>query len=102
MRISDWSSDVCSSDLEGQEVLQLRPVEPGGNEAAGDAGDQALQQNAAGARIEIGIGRTGRDDKAGEREDRQSQRRKHARHLKRMESRGWPRSASVEIGRAHV
>src|SRR3546814_1820816 len=79
---------------EGQQVLQLRPVEPGGNEAAGDAGDQALQQNAAGARIEIGIGRTGRDDKAGEREDRQSQRRKHARHLKRMESRGWPRSAS--------
>src|SRR3546814_13395923 len=70
MRISDWSSDVCSSDLEGQEVLQLRPVEPGGNEAAGDAGDQALQQNAAGARIEIGIGRTGRDDKAGE--DRKS------------------------------
>src|SRR3546814_3789796 len=96
MRISDWSSDVCSSDLEGQEVLQLRPVEPGGNEAAGDAGDQALQQNAAGARIEIGIGRTGRDDKAGEREDRQSQRRKHARHLKRMEYRGWPQSRSEE------
>src|SRR3546814_2913912 len=27
MRISDWSSDVCSSDLEAQQVVTQRPLE---------------------------------------------------------------------------
>src|SRR3546814_9177324 len=30
MRISDWSSDVCSSDLEGGEVGAIPEVEEGG------------------------------------------------------------------------
>src|SRR3546814_18980646 len=31
MRISDWSSDVCSSDLEDQSVVEDRAVEPVGD-----------------------------------------------------------------------
>src|SRR3546814_9844061 len=37
MRISDWSSDVCSSDLHGTEVGMLATVDEGGA-AAGELG----------------------------------------------------------------
>src|SRR3546814_13490637 len=37
MRISDWSSDVCSSDLHAREhALGGAQLDPGGREAAGD------------------------------------------------------------------
>src|SRR3546814_2951936 len=32
MRISDWSSDVCSSDLQGQTPRQIDPLGRGGGE----------------------------------------------------------------------
>src|SRR3546814_8932705 len=49
MRISDWSSDVCSSDLElAQRLLQLRPVETGLTRLANlQPLDQALQDQRA-------------------------------------------------------
>src|SRR3546814_20448415 len=47
MRISDWSSDVCSSDLDGLPRLGARRPAPGGgrNEraAAPDGGDAAFR-----------------------------------------------------------
>src|SRR3546814_11973276 len=48
MRISDWSSDVCSSDLFGDEILdrQLRPALGFhlGSEVAGDLGPDVAHQ----------------------------------------------------------
>src|SRR3546814_2577304 len=44
MRISDWSSDVCSSDLlaiEPQRLLTERPIEGAGAIDRGGAGDGA-------------------------------------------------------------
>src|SRR3546814_11369227 len=35
MRISDWSSDVCSSDLDGMAIVSRRVIDPdGGRETA--------------------------------------------------------------------
>src|SRR3546814_18868264 len=52
MRISDWSSDVCSSDLDG------RCGEHGGHVAAGDTGDASYNHvGTAGARDRQGRGR---------------------------------------------
>src|SRR3546814_7862323 len=36
MRISDWSSDVCSSDLDGAEPVDQRDTRPLGVRPAGD------------------------------------------------------------------
>src|SRR3546814_7528546 len=49
MRISDWSSDVCSSDLPRRRELELRLVEPGGGAGAG-FGEPALS---AGLALEV-------------------------------------------------
>src|SRR3546814_13062485 len=38
MRISDWSSDVCSSDLKGRFIYYVGPVDPVGDEVVGPAG----------------------------------------------------------------
>src|SRR3546814_12104214 len=38
MRISDWSSDVCSSDLLSLRVPQARPQAPGNRRVPGTAG----------------------------------------------------------------
>src|SRR3546814_7984928 len=70
MRISDWSSDVCSSDLEGvgggtgEERLRLlgaeRPARPGGREDP--AGAEAGQgERVAGHSQQIGRARVGKE-----------------------------------------
>src|SRR3546814_12659318 len=41
MRISDWSSDVCSSDLPGQRIAE--PAQPGPRQAAERGGEQVEQ-----------------------------------------------------------
>src|SRR3546814_18029923 len=41
MRISDWSSDVCSSDLPGQRIAE--PAQPGPRQAAERGGEQVQQ-----------------------------------------------------------
>src|SRR3546814_17334762 len=42
MRISDWSSDVCSSDLTGTHCVLWRPqISPCGVELGGDVGEGA-------------------------------------------------------------
>src|SRR3546814_17827970 len=40
MRISDWSSDVCSSDLDGDRVRVRGTVEYGGSGGWGDRNDR--------------------------------------------------------------
>src|SRR3546814_6824845 len=35
MRISDWSSDVCSSDLQRAQLAQVRPARSGGPQGTG-------------------------------------------------------------------
>src|SRR3546814_10820962 len=67
MRISDWSSDVCSSDLAGsleegdrravvhlEEYVKIREIIPGGRHAVIE--DRAHEFHAHDARIEIGGG----------------------------------------------
>src|SRR3546814_11743379 len=56
MRISDWSSDVCSSDLEavlGRDMCQIRP-----GDVAGLA-DQVVQSDSVEADIGLGVGPSG-------------------------------------------
>src|SRR3546814_18650914 len=60
MRISDWSSDVCSSDLPHAWLLSAdgRCGEHGGHVAAGDTGDASYNHvGTAGARDRQGRGR---------------------------------------------
>src|SRR3546814_18192451 len=52
MRISDWSSDVCSSDLEDQEADLERGLEFAGD----DGGEQAREGHVLGARIARRLG----------------------------------------------
>src|SRR3546814_5313994 len=45
MRISDWSSDVCSSDLERQPVfIALHPTQRMGKAKSGISGDNAVDR----------------------------------------------------------
>src|SRR3546814_1429683 len=73
MRISDWSSDVCSSDLAGEPALGGQPlVEPGRDRGAvgqqlakGGGRDQVAQAVAGGAVAQArasGHDRPGADD----------------------------------------
>src|SRR3546814_6120038 len=43
MRISDWSSDVCSSDLPNDATGRARPVAPGRHDA-GDRGERSEER----------------------------------------------------------
>src|SRR3546814_11397405 len=59
MRISDWSSDVCSSDLGFQHRLpvRLRPVEPfGKGDSIGKAGQGVAQHLVAQAMLGFHFG----------------------------------------------
>src|SRR3546814_8111277 len=58
MRISDWSSDVCSSDLPGQhdEIVERRVDHQRLDDVAGDQKFQAEQDAAAERRAERAIG----------------------------------------------
>src|SRR3546814_7380974 len=50
MRISDWSSDVCSSDLGGDDAIDHRIVDPGG-ESRDDRGDVVLHDRTIRKRV---------------------------------------------------
>src|SRR3546814_3886378 len=52
MRISDWSSDVCSSDLCPASPLPGRGAGPGSGDAGHGAGGRAVRPGAARARSE--------------------------------------------------
>src|SRR3546814_4257822 len=55
MRISDWSSDVCSSDLLAQEILEHRLVELARHAGkGGQVGDAAVDQPLADAETQLG------------------------------------------------
>src|SRR3546814_9772031 len=87
MRISDWSSDVCSSDL--------RPARCIGIEGGDVAGDEALEESAhilAGKADQRAIGETGsHTPQVG------------AHRLEPKGQAGTRRAARIEeIGRAHV
>src|SRR3546814_15794466 len=59
MRISDWSSDVCSSDLDGDGIVCIFgfpvPVEDGGRRAA----EAALDLHQAAAELDATVAGTG-------------------------------------------
>src|SRR3546814_14486670 len=55
MRISDWSSDVCSSDLQGRDRLSLSPEALAVEQAAADDDEAA----AAGAEGNSALGQAG-------------------------------------------
>src|SRR3546814_16073170 len=59
MRISDWSSDVCSSDLDGDGIVCIFgfpvPVEDGGRRAA----EAALDLHRAAAELDATVAGTG-------------------------------------------
>src|SRR3546814_4043750 len=44
MRISDWSSDVCSSDLDGAPELQAEPPRPHHPHEAGPSEDESGEE----------------------------------------------------------
>src|SRR3546814_2103570 len=48
MRISDWSSDVCSSDLTGERVVTLRSCLSASSTFPRNAGDSAVRRLVSG------------------------------------------------------
>src|SRR3546814_314606 len=52
MRISDWSSDVCSSDLHRQ--VNVRPADMAGSTEGRSEGDAAQQEGHTGCQREFG------------------------------------------------
>src|SRR3546814_15251184 len=105
MRISDWSSDVCSSDLLAQEILEHRLVELARHAGkGGQVGDAAVDQPLADAETQLGRelveGRSfdelieylidpARFDEGGHRQPRSAARRAGQQCVRRVRPR-WP------------
>src|SRR3546814_16471981 len=108
MRISDWSSDVCSSDLNGGDDLdeKLRQGEVGRREPGeGDANDEsgATHENEGRTAMVLRmIGRADRTDGAGGRKQRQHRvdrgKRRLARIARKSDVQGESEYVRVELG----
>src|SRR3546814_11599982 len=73
MRISDWSSDVCSSDLEvAVQVVRLVPVVPEGRQAGSDRHQPDVAVEGVGRRDDLRRGDVERAQLALEAVDRKS------------------------------